>query len=183
MEHQWPVRAPGLLAQRSPWTTDRRAVRSPRAPSAALLAAAAAALALTGCQPAVDVSNAKVARRLPPAVETEIPLVTDEDERPIVPDAIKGKQVFDQNCAVCHGPTGEGNGPMAATLVAPDKDVLTAPLGRCTTSSARSATGWVETARGPGDARWRSGCGRGPDRRGRGSSPTPTTWSSETRAN
>ena len=104
-------------------------MRSPRAPSAALLAAAAAALALTGCQPAVDVSNAKVARRLPPAVETEIPLVTDEDERPIVPDAIKGKQVFDQNCAVCHGPTGEGNGPMAATLVAPDKDVLTALLG------------------------------------------------------
>src|SRR5207245_4142594 len=88
-----------------------------------------AALALAGCQPQVNVSNAKVDRRLPPALEVEIPLVADEDERPIVPDAIRGKQVFDQNCAVCHGAQGEGNGPVAATLTAPDKDVLTALLG------------------------------------------------------
>jgi mono/diheme cytochrome c family protein len=89
----------------------------------------AATLALAGCQPAVDVSRATVDRHLPPAREVEIQLVTDEDGRPIVPDAIRGKQVFDQNCAVCHGPKGDGKGPMAYTLVAPDKDAFTALLG------------------------------------------------------
>ncbi len=91
--------------------------------------AVAAALTLTACQPSIDVSGAKVSRALPPAREVEIALVSDEDERPIVPDAIKGKQVFDANCAVCHGASGDGNGPMAATLKAPEKDVLTALLG------------------------------------------------------
>lgn len=89
----------------------------------------AALFALTACQPSVDVSRAKVSRALPPARQVEIPLVADEDEQPIVPDAIKGKQVFDANCAVCHGANGDGNGPMAATLKAPEKDVLTALLG------------------------------------------------------
>jgi len=93
------------------------------------LGALAAALALTGCQPAVDVSRATVDRRLPPAEEVLIPLVIDENWQKIVPDAIHGKQVFDQNCAVCHGAQGDGNGPMAATLRAPDVDVLTAFLG------------------------------------------------------
>jgi len=67
--------------------------------------------------------------RLPPQQEVEIALVTDENEQPIIPDAIKGKQVFETNCAVCHGLAGDGNGPMAATLVAPDIDVLTTFLG------------------------------------------------------
>jgi mono/diheme cytochrome c family protein len=84
-----------------------------------------AALVTAGCQPAISVRGATVDRRLPPPQSVEIPLVTDENETPIVPDAIKGKQVFDANCAVCHGMTGEGNGPMAPTLVAPQKDVLT----------------------------------------------------------
>ncbi len=102
-----------------------------RNPEAWLSAAPAlvAVLALTACQPSVDVSRAKVERTLPPPQEVEIPLVTDENEQPIVPDAIKGKQVFESNCAVCHGMNGDGNGPMAATLKAPDKDVLTALLG------------------------------------------------------
>ncbi len=89
----------------------------------------AAVLTLTACQPSVDMSRAKVSRALPPARDVDIPLVSDEDERPIVPDAIKGKQVFEANCAVCHGANGDGSGPMAATLKAPDKDVLTALLG------------------------------------------------------
>ncbi|HYM90621.1 MAG TPA: cytochrome c, partial [bacterium] len=88
-----------------------------------------AALALTGCQPAVDISRAKVDRSLPPAQEVLIPLVIDENWHKIVPDAIRGKQVFEQHCAVCHGMNGDGKGPMAYTLVAPDKDVLTAFLG------------------------------------------------------
>jgi mono/diheme cytochrome c family protein len=84
---------------------------------------------MTGCQPSVSVTGAKVGVSLPPPQEVEIPLVTDENENPIIPDAIRGKQVFEQNCAVCHGMNGDGNGPMAPTLVAPDKDVLTALLG------------------------------------------------------
>ncbi|HKV45542.1 MAG TPA: cytochrome c [bacterium] len=88
-----------------------------------------ASVALAGCQPSVNVSNAAVDRRLPPPQSVEIPLVTDENEQPIVPDAVKGKQVFEANCAVCHGMSGTGNGPMSKTLVAPDIDVLTAFLG------------------------------------------------------
>jgi mono/diheme cytochrome c family protein len=91
--------------------------------------AAAAGLALTACQPAVDVSNLKVDRSLPSAVDVEIPLVANEDEQPIMPDAVHGKQVFDANCSVCHGANGDGKGPMAPTLKAPDVDVLTALLG------------------------------------------------------
>ncbi len=98
-------------------------------PWVSALPALVAVLTLSACQPSVDVSRAKVDRTLPPAREVEIPLVIDENWQPIVPDARKGKQVFDANCAVCHGANGDGNGPMAATLKAPDKDVLTALLG------------------------------------------------------
>ncbi len=96
---------------------------------AVIVCVLAASLLLTGCQPSVNISDARVDLRLPPSREVEISLVTDENEEPIIPDAIKGKQVFDVNCAVCHGMNGDGKGPMAPTLVAPDKDVLTALLG------------------------------------------------------
>jgi mono/diheme cytochrome c family protein len=104
-------------------------MRRPPRPWGSALPALVAVLALSACQPSVDVSRAKVDRALPPAREVETPLVADENEQPIVPDAVRGKQVFDANCAVCHGMTGDGKGPMAATLRAPDKDVLTALLG------------------------------------------------------
>jgi len=94
----------------------------------AALAILTAAVVAAGCQGRVSVTGAKVDLRLPPAQEVEIPLVADENGRPFVPDAIRGKQVFDENCAVCHGANGDGKGPMAAGLVAPDKDVLTAFL-------------------------------------------------------
>jgi len=103
-------------------------VRAGNRRSAAVLILVAA-FALTGCQPSVDVSRVKVDRHLPPAREVEIQLVTDEDGRAIVPDAIQGKQVFEANCAVCHGATGNGDGPMATTLKAPEIDPLTALLG------------------------------------------------------
>jgi len=96
---------------------------------AAVLLVIAAAVAAAGCQPQVSVQGSKTSANLPPAQEVEIPLVTDENEQPIVPDAIKGKQVFDQNCAVCHGTDGHGNGPMAPTLVEPQHDVLAALVG------------------------------------------------------
>jgi mono/diheme cytochrome c family protein len=91
----------------------------------AALAVLTGAVLAAGCQGRVGMTGAKVDLRLPPAQDVEINLVTNEDEQPIVPDAVEGKKVFDANCAVCHGPNGDGNGPMAATLTAPDKDVLT----------------------------------------------------------
>jgi mono/diheme cytochrome c family protein len=94
-----------------------------------ITAVVATAVVAAGCQGRVSMTGAKVNLALPPEQQVEIPLVTDEDERPIMPDAIEGKKVFDANCAVCHGARGDGNGPMAATLTAPDKDVLTALLG------------------------------------------------------
>ncbi|MSP14444.1 MAG: c-type cytochrome, partial [Chloroflexi bacterium] len=40
-------------------------------------------------------------------------------QNPILPDGAsiaKGKDLYTQNCAVCHGTTGHGNGPAAATM-------------------------------------------------------------------
>jgi mono/diheme cytochrome c family protein len=103
-------------------------IQSSRRRAATVLAVLTAAAVTAGCQPRLSFTGAKVGLSLPPEQEVEIPLVTDENERPITPDAIQGKKVFDANCAVCHGMQGNGQGPMAATLTAPDKDVLTALL-------------------------------------------------------
>jgi mono/diheme cytochrome c family protein len=100
-----------------------------RSRPAAVLLVIAAVVAAAGCQPQVRVQGTRPSAGLPPAQDVEIPLVTDENDRPIVPDAIKGKQVFGQNCAVCHGADGRGNGPMAPTLVEPQHDVLAALVG------------------------------------------------------
>jgi len=95
-----------------------------RTRSAASLLVIAAAILATGCQPRTSLRGSRVNLALPPAQEVETPLVADENDRPIVPDAIKGRQVYQQNCAVCHGLDGHGNGPMAPTLVEPQHDVL-----------------------------------------------------------
>src|SRR5881409_535181 len=48
------------------------------------------------------------------------------DGRPIRPSAIEGSKVFlKAQCIVCHGPEGLGNGPAAANLKSPGKDLLT----------------------------------------------------------
>ena len=98
--------------------------RSGRTRSAASLLVFAVAVLVAGCQPQASLRGSRVSVKLPAAQEVEIPLVADENDRPIVPDAIEGKQVFDQNCAVCHGMNGRGGGPMAKSLVAPHHDVL-----------------------------------------------------------
>jgi mono/diheme cytochrome c family protein len=97
--------------------------------AAAAFAVLIGAVVAAACQGRVGMTGAKVDLHLPPEQQVEIPLVTNEDEQPIVPDAIQGQKVFEANCAVCHGAKGDGTGPMAATLVAPDKDVLTTLLG------------------------------------------------------
>lgn len=88
-------------------------------PWAALIVSAA--LFATACQPTVDVSNAKVDLRngLPPAPPTPSAV-------PVRPSAIQGKQVFEKvGCVVCHGPEGLGNGPLAASLKSPGKNLYT----------------------------------------------------------
>lgn len=38
-------------------------------------------------------------------------------------DPARGKAVYDKSCALCHGPAGAGNGPMAASLSPQPKDL------------------------------------------------------------
>jgi len=96
---------------------------------AALLLVIAAAVVVAGCQPRTGLQGVRTPINLPPAENVETPLVADENNRPIVPDAIKGRQVYEQNCAMCHGMDGHGNGPMAPTLVEPQHDVLALVVG------------------------------------------------------
>ena len=95
----------------------------------ATLLVLAAAVAAAGCQPQVSIDRSRTSVALPPTQEVEIALVADEQGHAITPDAVVGKQVFDDNCAVCHGMTGKGNGPIAPTLVEPQHDVLAALVG------------------------------------------------------
>lgn len=82
-------------------------------------------LVLTACQPAVDVSRAQVGLQegLPPEPK-ERPLV------PVRPSAIEGAKVFQKaQCVVCHGKEGFGDGPAAANLKSPGKNLFTDFLG------------------------------------------------------
>jgi mono/diheme cytochrome c family protein len=38
-------------------------------------------------------------------------------------DPGRGRAVYDKSCALCHGPAGQGNGPMAASLNPGPKDL------------------------------------------------------------
>ena len=45
-------------------------------------------------------------------------------------DAAKGKQVYDTYCALCHGPTGKGDGAGAAALDPKPRDLSSAEIMR-----------------------------------------------------
>lgn len=49
-------------------------------------------------------------------------------ERSHAADAAKGKQVYDTYCALCHGPTGKGDGPGAAALDPKPRDLSSAEI-------------------------------------------------------
>lgn len=85
----------------------------------------AGALFVSACQPAVDVSHGQVnlGEGLPPAPK-DPPLV------PVRPSAAEGSKVFMKaQCVVCHGPQGFGDGPAAANLKSPGKNLLSDFLG------------------------------------------------------
>lgn len=96
--------------------------------TAALALTAVAALFATACQPTVDVSRAGI------DLESELPLAPRDPPllpaeargMPIRPSAVEGSRVFVRaQCVVCHGPQGLGDGPAAANLRSPGKNLLT----------------------------------------------------------
>ncbi len=62
------------------------------------------------------------------AVKEKVPADYRVMERtPIIPDAkslARGKELFEQNCVVCHGDKGDGKGPAAASLSTPPANFL-----------------------------------------------------------
>jgi mono/diheme cytochrome c family protein len=75
------------------------------------------------CQPTVGVPP--TLRPLPETALETVPIVADEQGRPLVPSAEEGRRVFERNCATCHGVEGRGDGPLANFLKAPHKNPFT----------------------------------------------------------
>ncbi|MDQ7843323.1 MAG: c-type cytochrome [Armatimonadota bacterium] len=77
-------------------------------------------LSVAACQPTVDVSQALGTTPLPSPAPPDPRLV------PVRPSAIEGARVFQRaQCVVCHGSEGRGDGPAAANLRAPGKNLMT----------------------------------------------------------
>lgn len=87
---------------------------------AALTLVTVGALFVAACQPRVDVSRAQ------PQLRTGLPLAPAEEPLvPVRPSAVEGARVFQRaQCVVCHGPQGFGDGPAAANLRSPGKNLL-----------------------------------------------------------
>jgi len=80
----------------------------------------AGSLLLAACQPSVGVARAVDRLQLPQAAPADPRLV------PVRPSAIEGAKVFQRaQCVVCHGPQGLGDGPAAANLKSPGRNLMT----------------------------------------------------------
>jgi len=80
----------------------------------------AGALFLSACQPPVDVSRATG------EVAALAPAPRDPAVVPGRPSAAEGSKVFQRaQCVICHGPEGRGDGPAAANLKSPGRNVMT----------------------------------------------------------
>ena len=44
------------------------------------------------------------------------PLISSLDAQDYPPDRARGKAVYERHCQSCHGPSGRGDGPVAASL-------------------------------------------------------------------
>ena len=67
-----------------------------------------------------------------PAAEARAPSAAAPVADAAAPDAARGKVVFENYCVSCHGPRGEGDGPVAASL-----DPKPARLGDRATMSSK----------------------------------------------
>lgn len=52
-------------------------------------------------------------------------LIAGCDRAGDMPDALEGESLFAENCAMCHGSTGKGDGEVAALLPKPPGDLTT----------------------------------------------------------
>ena len=55
-------------------------------------------------------------------------------------DAAAGKVIFTTNCATCHGDTGQGNGPLGASLNPPPRDFTKAQFKFDTDKDGKTGT-------------------------------------------
>ena len=55
-------------------------------------------------------------------------------------DAAAGKVLFNTNCATCHGETGQGNGPLGASLNPPPRDFTKAQFKFDTDKDGKTGT-------------------------------------------
>ena len=92
-----------------------------RFPAAALLAIGMFVTA--ACQPTVGVPPDN--RPLQQVSLEAIPIVAGERGEAILPSVGEGRKVFERVCAQCHGPEGQGDGPLATFLKAPQKNPFT----------------------------------------------------------
>jgi mono/diheme cytochrome c family protein len=95
------------------------------------LGAAVAALACSDSAPPPELAPAPAPAQAAPAPSPAAPSAV-ADTAAAVPDAARGKVVFENYCVSCHGPRGEGDGPVAASL-----DPKPARLGDRATMSSK----------------------------------------------
>jgi mono/diheme cytochrome c family protein len=79
-----------------------------------------ACLVVSGCQPYVRIST-----EVRDAYEPLPGFAVRMNFMPRKPHADEGRRIYEARCAVCHGPEGQGDGPMAAQLTAPEKNPYT----------------------------------------------------------
>ncbi len=100
--------------------------------TAALAVIVVGVLFIAACQPTVDVSGARANLRAGLPLGPKDPPLLPVDARgvPMRPSVAEGAKVFAKTqCLVCHGPQGLGDGPAAANLKSPGKNLLTDFLG------------------------------------------------------
>lgn len=81
-----------------------------------------AALFLMGCNPSPTPSSDAAkpspdqSQRIPPtAMEASLPPVVPQRVKPVPPELVEGKRVFDKTCGLCHG-AGTGGAPRPGDL-------------------------------------------------------------------
>ncbi len=105
------------------------------------------ALAISGCKPAANrAETSKQAKSTAATQAIAIAKITFSDfpvppKPAMTPDLVeRGKVVYSQNCAACHGEKGDGNGPAAAFLAPKPRNFVQANYRLRTTPSGHLPT-------------------------------------------